>query len=65
MKEFSNLFKMLLDAHHEYNPLLGEDVRNSDDDLFDDVDTQGQSSRKPNQQNVHPEATGVRLIWEA
>ena len=39
MFQFSDLFKMLLDAHQEYNQLLGNDERSRDDDLFD-VDTQ-------------------------
>ena len=40
MKQFNDLFKMLLDAHQEYNQLLGDDERGRDDDWFDDVDTQ-------------------------
>ena len=40
MKQFNGLFKMLLDAHQEYNQLLGDDERGRDDDWFDDVDTQ-------------------------
>ena len=40
MKQFNYLFKMLLDAHQEYNQLLGDDERGRDDDWFDDVDTQ-------------------------
>ena len=39
MKQFNDLFKMLLDAHQEYNQLLGDDERGRDDDWFDDVDT--------------------------
>ena len=31
---------MLLDAHLEYNQLLGDDERDRDDDWFDDADTQ-------------------------
>ena len=31
---------MLLDAHEEYNQLLGDDERGRDDDWFADVDTQ-------------------------
>ena len=31
---------MLLDAHQEYNQLLGDDERGRDDDWFDDADTQ-------------------------
>ena len=30
MKQFSNLFKMLLHAHHEYNQLLGDYKRDKD-----------------------------------
>ena len=40
MKQFNDLFKMLLDAHQEYNQLLGDDERDRDDDWFDDADTQ-------------------------
>ena len=40
MKQFNDLFKMLLDAHQEYNQLLEDDERGRDDDWFDDVDTQ-------------------------
>ena len=40
MKQFSDLFKMLLDAHQEFNQLLGDDERGRDEDWFDDVDTQ-------------------------
>ena len=40
MKQFNDLFKMLLDAHQECNQLLGDDERGRDDDWFDDVDTQ-------------------------
>ena len=40
MKQFNDLFKMLLDAHQEYNQLLGDDERGRGDDWFDDVDTQ-------------------------
>ena len=40
MKQFSDLFKMLLGAHQEFNQLLGDDERGRDDDWFDDVDTQ-------------------------
>ena len=40
MKQFNDLFKILLDAHQEYNQLLGDDERGRDDDWFDDVDTQ-------------------------
>ena len=39
MKQFNGLFKMLLDAHQEYDQLLGDDERGRDDDWFDDVDT--------------------------
>ena len=40
MKQFNDLFKMLLDAHQELNQLLEDDERGRDDDWFDDVDTQ-------------------------
>ena len=40
MKQFSDLLKMLLDAHQEFNQLLGDDERGRDEDWFDDVDTQ-------------------------
>ena len=40
MKQFNDLFMMLLDAHQEYNQLLGDDERDRDDDWFDDADTQ-------------------------
>lgn len=30
MKQFNNLFKMLLHAHHEYNQLLGDYKRDKD-----------------------------------
>ena len=40
MKQFNDLFKMLLDAHQEYYQLLGDDKRGIDDDWFDDTDTQ-------------------------
>ena len=39
MKQFKDLFKMLLDAHQEYNQLLADDERGKGDDWFDDVDT--------------------------
>ena len=39
MKQFNDLFKVLLDAHQEYNQLLGDAERGRDDDWFDDVDT--------------------------
>ena len=39
MKQFNGLFKMLLDAHQEYDQLLGDDEKGTDDDWFDDVDT--------------------------
>ena len=37
MKQFNDLFKMLLHAHQEYNQLLGDDERGRDGDWFDDV----------------------------
>ena len=40
---------MLLDAHQEYNQLLGDNERDRDDDWFDDVDTQVCSFKR----NVH------------
>ena len=40
LKQFNDLFEMLLDAHQEYYQLLGNDERGKDDDWFDDVDTQ-------------------------
>ena len=40
MKQFNDLFKMLLDAYQDYNQLLRDDERARDDDWFDDVDTQ-------------------------
>ena len=49
MKQFNDLFKMLLDAHQEYNQLLGDNERDRDDDWFDDVDTQVCSFKR----NVH------------
>ena len=39
MKQFNDLFKMLLDAYKEFNQLLGDDQRGRDDNWFDDVDT--------------------------
>ena len=39
MKQFNVVFKMLLDAHQEYNQLLEDDERGRDDDWFDDVET--------------------------
>ena len=40
MKQFNDRFKILLDAHQEYNQLLGDDEKGRDDKWFDDVDTQ-------------------------
>ena len=40
MKQFNDLFNMLLDANQEYNQLLGDNERNRGNDWFDDVDTQ-------------------------
>ena len=40
MKQFNELFKMLLDAYQENNQLLGDDEKGRDDNWFDDVDTQ-------------------------
>ena len=40
LKQFNDLFKMLLDAHQEYNQFLGDEETGRDDDWFDDVDTQ-------------------------
>ena len=39
MKQFNDLFKILLDVHQENNQLLGNDERCRDDNWFDDVDT--------------------------
>ena len=39
MKQFNDLFKMLLDAYQENNQLLGDDEKGRDDNWFDDVDT--------------------------
>ena len=46
MKVFNELFKMLLNAHQEYNQLLGEGERGRDDDWFDHVDTQVYSFKR-------------------
>ena len=35
MKQFNDLFKMLLDAHQEYNQLLGDDERGRDNDWLE------------------------------
>ena len=43
LRQFNDLFKMLLDAHQEYYQLLGNDERGKDDDWSDDVDTQVRS----------------------
>ena len=40
IKQFNDLFKMMLDVHQEYSQLLGNDERGRDDDWFDNVDTQ-------------------------
>ena len=40
MKQFNDLFKMLLDAYQEHNQLLRDDERGRDDDWFDNVNTQ-------------------------
>ena len=40
MKQFNDLFKMLLDAYQENNQLLGDYEKGRDDNWFDDVDTQ-------------------------
>ena len=39
MKQFNDLFQMLLDAHQEYNQLLRDNERGRYDNWFDDVDT--------------------------
>ena len=39
MKQFNDLFKILLDVHQENNQLLGNDERCRDDNWFDNVDT--------------------------
>ena len=40
MKQFNELFKMLINAHQEYNQQLGDDGRGREKDWFDDIDTQ-------------------------
>ena len=40
LKQFNDLFKMLLDEHQEYNQQSGDNERDRDDDWFDDVGTQ-------------------------
>ena len=40
MKQFNDIFKMLLDVHQEYSQLLGDDERGRGDNWFDDVDIQ-------------------------
>lgn len=37
MNKLNEIFKMLLDVHHEYNEFLGHDERDRDDDWFDEV----------------------------
>ena len=49
---------MLLDAHQEYNQLLGDDERGRDDDWFADVDTQHQQT---NQRAKSSKCSGVYL----
>ena len=76
MKQFNDIFKMLLDAHQKYNQLLGDNERDRDDDWFDDVDTQcvpsrgrciigwGKLHKKPSHHSVRPKAAGVHLTRE-
>ena len=40
MKQFNDLFKMLLDAYQECNQLLGDHERGRHGDWFDDIHTQ-------------------------
>ena len=40
MGQFNDLFKMLLDAHEEYNALLEDEARLKEDEWFDEIDNQ-------------------------
>ena len=37
MGQFNNLFKMLLNAYEEYNPLLEDETRVKDDEWFNEI----------------------------
>ena len=69
MKQFNDLFKMFLDAHQEYNQLLGDDERGRDNDWLDNVDTssmflQEESTLLTERSCVEPGTAGVYLTRE-
>ena len=73
IKQFNDLFKMMLDVYQEYSQLLGKDERGRDDDCLIMLTLKyvpsrgryivalGKLLREPNHQSVHPRVTGVYL----
>ena len=46
MNQFNDLLKMLIDVHQDYNQLLDDNERETNDDWFDEIDTQACSFKR-------------------